>query len=142
MPITEEAGKSLQPVIVIDDEEFVLRIAKRLLNKHIPDCEVSTFSTAEAAVNELRERSRNETLVPTIVIIDGSLKNDNGFYRLGHEVVQHLRNQEYGGLLHIIAHSSEGENNEKMIKAGANASVRKSEIETLPEAVSAALGRN
>jgi len=142
MPIINEAGMSLQPVIVIDDEECILRLAKKLLNRDCADCDITLFSSAEAAVNELRERSRNETLVPTIVIIDGNLSLDNGFYRLGHEVVQHLRSQEYGGKLHIIAHSGEAENNEKMLQAGANVSVIKNEILTLPEVVSAAFGRN
>ncbi|MEI7792286.1 MAG: response regulator [Candidatus Berkelbacteria bacterium] len=142
MPIINAAGLSLQQVIVIDDEECILRLAKKLLNRDCTDCDITLFNTAEAAVNELQERSRNETLVPTIVIIDGNLSLDSGFYRLGHEVVRHLRSMEFGDKLHIIAHSGETESNKKMLQAGANVSVIKNEILTLPEVVSAAFGRN
>lgn len=142
MPITDEAGMSLQSVIIIDDEEFILRLAKKLLDKHCTNCEVSLFDSAEAAVNELQERSRNETLTQAIIVIDGNLKKDDGAFRIGHEVVRLLRDQEYGDKLYIIAHSSDLEHNERMLCAGANASVHKELIETLPSAVSAALGRN
>ena len=117
--------------------------AKRLLDKHCSDYEIALFTTAEEAVKELEERSRKEIFTQTIVVIDGNLKKDSDAFRIGHEVVRHLREQEYSDKLYIIAHSSDLEHNERMICAGANASVQKEDItKELHLAVSTAFGRN
>lgn len=86
------------------------------------------FETAQAALEEIERRRETKEKLPAMIFIDGTLEKDEGELQIGTNVIREIRNIKDIEQPKIIAHSTEGETNEKLKEAGADFAFRKMDI--------------
>lgn len=105
--------KHVKKAFIVDDDETINFVTKKLLANFDKDCEVTSFSKPMEALDKLKSMVDAATPLPDVLLLDINMPKMNGF-----EFLQKMREEGLNKKVQVIMYTSSVNPEDKKQSAG------------------------